>query len=124
MTLTSSNTADLTVTSVDRGTVTGPARSATVTRTAVMTFTLKPDYQTAGRTATKSASASCTGTAVQEANTMTYGLPSFKGLRYDKIAPAAGGTAAPKWDLMYQTATYTSGQTVTLTETEMRAASD
>lgn len=96
MTLSSTNAASLTVTSVDRGTVTGAARSATVTRTAVMTFTLKSDYQTTGRTATKSASASCSGTASQAANTVTYGLPSFKGLRYDKIVPAAGGTAVPK----------------------------
>lgn len=124
-TLASSNASSLSVTSVDRGTVTGSARSATVTRTAVMTFTLKSNYQTSGRTATKSASASCSGTASQAANTVTYGLPSFKGLRYDKIVPAAGGTASPTWDLMYQTATYTSDTgTVTLTESEMRTASD
>lgn len=124
-TLTSSNAASLTVTSVDRETVTGAARSATITRTAVMTFTLKSDYQTSGRTATKSASASCAGTASQAANTVTYGLPSFKGLRYDKIVSAAGGSATPKWDLMYQTATYTSDTgTVTLTEDEMKSASD
>lgn len=68
MTLTSADADELSVKSVSRGTAySASTRSATITRTAAYSYSLRTSYN-GGSVPVKSASGSCTGTAVQAAN--------------------------------------------------------
>lgn len=112
----SSSTAAASVTAADRGTTLGAARTATITRSATIVYTLKSNYTNSGRTSTQTKTVSCTGTATQAANEVTYSMPQYKGLKYDQAVPAAGGLAtlqAPDGYIQY--ATYTSGSVVEIT---------
>lgn len=79
-TLTSANASSLNVKMAGRGTTTGDARNATITRQAQFTATLKSGYTSASAVST---TASCTATVIQQANTAdasskitAYGTPS------------------------------------------------
>ena len=112
----SSSSATANVTAADRDTSVGAARSATITRSATVVYTLKSNYTNSGRTNTMTKTVSCTGTATQVANEVTYSIPQYKGLKYNQTVPAAGGTAtlqAPDGYIQY--ATYTSSSVVEIT---------
>lgn len=94
-TLTSANSASLSVTSVTRGTTYGAeTRTSTITRTALYTYTLNSRYSPGALVTTQSSSASCTGTATQAANlvAVTNIAPTAGAITSSMSFDASGGT--------------------------------
>ena len=108
-TLTSANASSLNVKMSSRGTTTGDARSATITRKATFSASLKSEYSNATAVST---SASCTATVTQEKNAAnassaitSWGTPSALVFGSPGIT-AAGGSAALSCTVPKNTRTY------------------
>lgn len=109
-TLTSINETSLYVTMTSRGTTTGAARSATITRTCAWTYTVAAGNSSTGSALTKSGSKGCTATVTQQANAANaYYKDLVVGLYYAATAPSTTSkTVAPSLSVK-ATPCYTSG---------------